>query len=110
MMEDKEASFIEHLIELRKRLLLGIAGTLIIFLALTPFAKTLYTILAGPLLQALPAGGHMIATQVISPFFTPMKLALLAALVIAAPWWLYQMWLFIAPGLYAHEKSSLVVL
>jgi sec-independent protein translocase protein TatC len=105
MMEDKEASFIEHLIELRKRLLLGIAGTLIIFLALTPFAKTLYTILAGPLLQALPAGGHMIATQVISPFFTPMKLALLAALVIAAPWWLYQMWLFIAPGLYAHEKK-----
>lgn len=104
-MEDHEAPLIEHLIELRKRLLLAVVGTLVIFLALVPFAKPLYTILAGPLLQALPEGGHMIATQVISPFLTPMKLALLASLILAAPWWLYQMWLFIAPGLYAHERT-----
>jgi sec-independent protein translocase protein TatC len=104
-MNDKETPLIEHLIELRKRLLLAIVGTFVIFVAVAPFSKTLYTILAGPLLHALPTGGHMIATQVISPFLTPMKLALLAALVLAAPWWLYQMWLFIAPGLYVHERQ-----
>lgn len=97
-------TFISHLIELRDRLLYIVAGLLLMFLALFPFANKLYTLLAAPLLASLPKGGQMIATGVTTPFFVPMKVAMLAAFVIALPHTLYQLWKFVAPGLYQHEK------
>jgi sec-independent protein translocase protein TatC len=98
-------SFISHLIELRSRLLRIVIGIVLVFLCLFPFANRLYTLLAKPLLSALPAGGQMIATGVTTPFFVPMKIAMLAAFVISLPFTLYQIWAFVAPGLYAHEKK-----
>ena len=100
-----ESSLIDHLIELRSRLLRGAAGLLLALLCLLPFANTLYGLLAQPLLDKLPKGGQLIATQVASPFFAPMKLAFFAALMIAMPWLLYQAWAFVAPGLYKREKK-----
>lgn len=97
-------SFISHLIELRDRLLRIVVGFVVVFLCLFPFANRLYTLLAQPLLQKLPQGAHMIATAVTTPFFVPMKVAMLAAIVISLPFTLYQIWAFIAPGLYQHEK------
>ena len=97
-------SFISHLIELRDRLLRIVIGFVLIFLCLFPFANRLYTLLAQPLLQKLPQGAHMIATAVTTPFFVPMKVAMLAAIVISLPFTLYQIWAFVAPGLYRHEK------
>lgn len=99
-----EMSLVEHLIELRSRLLRSVVGVLLVFLALFPFAQTLYTWLAQPLLARMPAGTSMIATGVTTPFFVPMKVTGLAALLLALPWVLYQMWAFVAPGLYAHER------
>ena len=98
------ASFISHLIELRQRLLKAIAAVLIVLLALLPFANRLYHFIAEPLLQKLPAGSHMVAIEVASPFITPVKLAFLTALFLAMPVVLYQLWGFVAPGLYRHEK------
>lgn len=97
-------SFISHLIELRDRLLRMVVGIVVSFLCLFPFANRLYTLLAQPLLQKLPHGGQMIATAVTTPFFVPMKVAMLAAIVISLPFTLYQIWAFVAPGLYQHEK------
>ncbi len=97
-------SFISHLMELRDRLLRIVAGFLITFICLFPFANKLYALLAQPLLAKLPAGGQMIATAVTTPFFVPMKLAMMAALVISLPHTIYQVWGFVAPGLYAHER------
>jgi sec-independent protein translocase protein TatC len=97
-------SFISHLIELRDRLLRVVVVFLLIFIALFPFANDIYTLLAHPLLAQLPAGGQMIATAVTTPFFVPMKVAMLAAFVLALPHTLYQLWAFVAPGLYAHER------
>lgn len=97
-------NFISHLIELRNRLLRGIAGWLVVFIALFPFADRLYHLLAAPLLTKLPQGAQMIATAVTTPFFVPMKVTMLAAFLVALPWLVYQCWAFIAPGLYAHEK------
>ena len=97
-------TFISHLIELRDRLLYIVAGLLLAFLVLFPFANKLYTLLAAPLLASLPKGGQMIATGVTTPFFVPMKVAMLAAFVISLPHTLYQLWKFVAPGLYQHEK------
>lgn len=93
-----------HLLELRARLLRAIAGLLLVFLALLPLANRLYALLARPLLAKLPAGGQLIATEVASPFFTPLKLAFCVAVVLAMPWLLYQAWAFVAPGLYRREK------
>ncbi len=101
---DKEQSFISHLIELRDRLLRIIVGVLIIFIALFPFANPLYSFLSGPLTQHLPEGSSMIAIEVASPFLIPFKLVLLLSVVIAVPWILYQVWAFVAPGLYQHER------
>ena len=102
---DNERPLIAHLLELRSRLLRGAAGLLLALLCLLPFANTLYGLLAQPLLDKLPKGGQLIATQVASPFFAPMKLAFFAALMIAMPWLLYQAWSFVAPGLYKREKK-----
>ncbi|MGB8517846.1 MAG: twin-arginine translocase subunit TatC [Gallionella sp.] len=97
-------SFIAHLIELRTRLLHSIVALLLVFIALFPWAKNLYTWLAQPLLSKLPKGAQMIATDVTTPFFVPLKVAMMAAFLIALPYILYQVWKFVAPGLYAHEK------
>ena len=95
---------VDHLLELRTRLLRGVAGLLLVFVALLPFANTLYGWLAQPLLDKLPAGGQLIAVEVASPFFAPLKLAFFVALVLAMPWLLYQAWAFVAPGLYRREQ------
>ncbi len=97
-------SFIAHLIELRNRLLRAFAALLLVFLCLFPWAANLYALLARPLLAKLPKGGQMIATDVMTPFFVPLKVAMMAAFLIALPYILYQIWRFVAPGLYAHEK------
>ena len=96
---------VTHLLELRSRLLRGVAGLLLVLLAMLPFANKLYGWLAQPLLDKLPKGGQLIATQVASPFFAPMKLAFFAALLVSMPWLLYQVWAFVAPGLYRREKK-----
>ncbi|HEY5994639.1 MAG TPA: twin-arginine translocase subunit TatC [Gallionellaceae bacterium] len=103
-------SFIAHLIELRKRVVHSLLALVAVFLCLMPFANRLYTLLAQPLLAKLPAGGHMIATDVTTPFFVPLKVAGMAALIIALPYILYQAWRFVAPGLYAHEKRLVLPL
>jgi sec-independent protein translocase protein TatC len=103
--EDARQSFIAHLIELRERLLKATAALFIVFVVLIPFANSLYAWLALPLIAHLPQGGTMIAIEVFSPFVTPLKLALFAAIVIAMPVLLYQLWAFVAPGLYKHEKK-----
>jgi len=97
-------SFIAHLVELRTRLLSSVVAVLLVFVCLFPWASDLYTILAHPLLARLPKGGQMIATDVTTPFFVPLKVALMAAFLIALPYILYQIWRFVAPGLYEHEK------
>ena len=102
--DDTERPLVAHLLELRARLLRGAAGLLLVLLALLPFANTLYAWLAQPLLEKLPAGGQLIATEVASPFFAPLKLAFFVAVVLAMPWLLYQAWAFVAPGLYKREK------
>lgn len=105
-----EDTFISHLVELRDRLLRAILAVLIVFLCLFPWAKDLYSLLAQPLLAVLPNNGQMIATDVVGVFLVPMKVALLVAFVIALPYVLYQVWAFVAPGLYAHEKRLVVPL
>lgn len=97
-------SFIAHLIELRSRLLRSFVALIVVFICLFPWAADLYALLARPLLAKLPKGGQMIATDVTTPFFVPLKVALMAAFLIALPYILYQAWRFVAPGLYAHEK------
>lgn len=97
-------SFIAHLVELRSRLMKAVVAVLLVFVCLFPWASKLYTLLAEPLLSKLPKGGQMIATDVTTPFFVPLKVALMAAFLIALPYILYQIWRFVAPGLYEHEK------
>lgn len=101
---DVEPSFLSHLIELRERLLKAIATVLLVLIVLMPFANRLYSWLAKPLLSRLPAGGQMIAIDVASPFFTPLKLAFFVAVFLSMPIILYQAWAFVSPGLYKHEK------
>ncbi len=101
-------NFITHLIELRNRLLRIVVGFFIAFVAFFPFANEIYALLAEPLLSKLPAGGQMIATAVTTPFFVPMKVAMMAAFLVSLPHSLYQLWAFIAPGLYAHEKKFMI--
>ena len=95
---------VEHLIELRGRLMWIIGGILLCFLALMPFAQKLYTFVAQPLMATLPAGTSMIAIDVIAPFFVPVKVTLMAAFLLSLPNTLYQVWAFIAPALYQNEK------
>ncbi|CAG1000032.1 Sec-independent protein translocase protein TatC [Methylophilaceae bacterium] len=103
-------TFISHLIELRDRLLRIVIGLILVFIVLFPFADVIYTVIARPLLASLPAGGQMIATAVTTPFFVPMKLAMITAFVISLPHTLYQVWAFVAPGLYAHERRFMMPL
>jgi sec-independent protein translocase protein TatC len=103
-------TFISHLVELRDRLLRAILAVIAVFLCLFYWAKDLYALLAKPLLAALPAGGQMIATDVVGVFLVPVKVAFLVAFVIALPYVLYQMWAFVAPGLYANEKRLVLPL
>lgn len=102
--EPGSESFLSHLFELRDRLLRAIIAVAVAFLALVPWSKNIYAWLAKPMLAQLPVGVAMIATEVTSPFFIPIKVTLLAALVLALPVVLYQIWAFVAPGLYAHER------
>jgi sec-independent protein translocase protein TatC len=102
---EPEIPFMSHLVELRDRLLRAVLVILVLFLGLFTFANELYSLLAEPLLIHLPTGSNMIATDVASPFLTPFKLAMMTAIFIGMPFILYQLWAFIAPGLYKHEKS-----
>jgi len=99
-----ELPFVQHLIELRDRLLRVVLAVVVIFLALFAFANDLYTFLAEPLLRHMPEGTSMIATEVASPFLTPFKLTLVLSVFVAVPFILYQAWGFIAPGLYKREQ------
>jgi len=102
--DDRELTFMEHLIELRGRLLKACLAVLVVLVFLLPFSRRLYTLLAAPLTAHLPEGSSMIAIDVASPFLTPFKLSLLLALIIAFPIVVYQLWAFVAPALYRHEK------
>lgn len=101
---------ISHLIELRKRLLNCIIAILVIFLALVYFANDIYQLVAAPLISQMPQGATMIATDVASPFFTPIKLTIMVSVILSAPVILYQVWAFIAPALYKHERRLVVPL
>lgn len=103
-------SFIAHLIELRTRLLHSVIAVLLVFAVLFWWASDLYTLLAQPLLSKLPKGGQMIATDVTTPFLVPLKVALMASFLLTLPYIFYQIWRFVAPGLYANEKRLVVPL
>ncbi|ALM51372.1 twin-arginine translocase subunit TatC [Halomonas huangheensis] len=103
--EEGHAPLIEHLVELRSRLLRAVVAILVIFLALYGFSNDIYQFVAEPLLALLPEGSQMIATEVASPFLAPFKLTLVVAVFIAIPFVLHQAWAFVAPGLYEQEKS-----
>jgi sec-independent protein translocase protein TatC len=102
--QDQEQSFLEHLVELRGRLIKASLAVLVTLLILLPFSRKLYEALAAPLTAVLPEGSSMIAIDVASPFLTPFKLALLLALILSIPVVLYQLWAFVAPALYRQEK------
>ncbi|MEM7612330.1 MAG: twin-arginine translocase subunit TatC [Pseudomonadota bacterium] len=106
----EEASLLSHLLELRTRLLKAFGAVILFFVALIPFAQSLFTIVSKPLTDILPAGNTMIATDVASPLITPLKLAFFIGLFIAMPVVLYQLWAFVAPGLYRKEKRFAVPL
>ncbi|KHK54077.1 twin-arginine protein translocation system subunit TatC [Ralstonia sp. A12] len=105
-----QETFISHLVELRERIVKAGAGVLLIFLGLVYWAPDIFNLFSRPLIQALPKNGHMIVTDVTGSFFVPMKVTLLAAFLIALPWVLYQIWRFVAPGLYSHEKRMIMPL
>ncbi|TVP54905.1 MAG: twin-arginine translocase subunit TatC [Halomonadaceae bacterium] len=108
--DDQTMPLVAHLIELRNRLLRSFLAILVVFLPLYPFANTLYAWLSEPLRVYLPEGSSMIATDVAAPFFAPLKLTLVLAVFLAIPYLLYQIWSFIAPGLYRHEKKLAIPL
>lgn len=101
---------IEHLIELRRRTMWIAGGILLSFLGLMPFAQELYSFVAKPLMSSLPANTSMIATDVIAPFFVPVKVTLMVAFLLSLPHTLYQVWAFIAPALYQNEKRLITPL
>ncbi|MFO1379434.1 MAG: twin-arginine translocase subunit TatC [Chitinivorax sp.] len=108
--EDAQQTFISHLIELRDRLLRIFVGIIVVFVALFHWSGDIYHLLALPMLNSLPKGGQMVATEVTTPFFVPMKVTMMAAFLISLPHTLYQAWSFIAPGLYDHEKKMIAPL
>lgn len=103
-LEGSDSHLLDHLLELRSRLLRGLVGLGIALAATLPFANRLYALLAQPLIDKLPAGAQLIAVEVASPFFAPLKLAFFVALIVSMPWLLYQAWAFVAPGLYRREQ------
>jgi sec-independent protein translocase protein TatC len=102
--QNKELPLVQHLIELRTRLLHTVVFVLVVFCGLFYFANDIYYIISAPLQKLLPANTSMIATDVVSPFLTPLKLTFFASVLLSIPYILYQIWAFIAPGLYKHEK------
>jgi sec-independent protein translocase protein TatC len=106
----EEATLISHLVELRSRLLKASVAVLAVFVCLVPFAQEIFTAVATPLMAQLPEGSSMIATQVASPFLTPFKTTLFVALFFAMPVVIYQIWSFVAPGLYRKEKTFAIPL
>ncbi|MDC9622618.1 Sec-independent protein translocase subunit TatC [Xenorhabdus sp. XENO-7] len=110
MSVDDTQPLIGHLIELRKRILNSLITVLVIFLALVYFSNDIYRLIAAPLMEQLPKGANMIATDVASPFFTPIKLTIMVSIVVSAPMILYQVWAFIAPALYKHERRLIMPL
>ncbi|MFP1723461.1 Sec-independent protein translocase subunit TatC [Lonsdalea quercina] len=110
MAVDETQPLISHLIELRKRLLNSILCVLAVFVVLVYFANDIYQIVSAPLIKQLPAGASMIATDVASPFFTPIKLTLIVSVFASAPLVLYQVWAFVAPALYKHERRLMMPL
>ncbi|HEY9447453.1 MAG TPA: twin-arginine translocase subunit TatC [Burkholderiales bacterium] len=105
-----EGTLISHLVELRQRLLKAVIAVAICFAPCAWFANDLFTIIATPLIEKMPVGTSMIATSLISPFMAPLKLSLFVALFIAMPYVLYQVWAFVAPGLYKREKRFAIPL
>jgi len=103
--DEREQSFLSHLVELRARLLRAVLAVLGVFVCLIPFASRIYSLVAQPLIEKLPKDAKMVAIDVASPFFAPIKLAFFAALMLAMPVVLYQLWAFVAPGLYRHEQK-----
>ncbi|SUA35923.1 sec-independent protein translocase component [Neisseria zoodegmatis] len=108
--QQAQQPLVEHLIELRRRLMWIIGGLLICFFGLMPFAQKLYTFVAEPLMATLPANTSMIATDVVAPFFVPVKVTLMAAFLLSLPHTLYQVWAFVAPALYQNEKRLITPL
>ncbi len=102
---DEEMGFIAHLLELRDRLLRIVLCVIFIFLGLFYFSNDLYSYVAGPLMKHMPEGSQMIAIDVASPFLTPFKLSMMASIFLSMPFILYQLWSFVAPGLYGHERK-----
>lgn len=107
MSNDQQQPLICHLVELRDRVLRAVLAILVLAVALLPFSNDLYLLLSDPLLRQLPESSSMIATEVASPFLAPFKLTLATAMLLAVPLVLYQLWAFVAPGLYQHEKRIL---
>ena len=107
---DDTQPLISHLIELRKRLLNSIIAILVIFLALVYFANDIYQLVSAPLISKMPVCATMIATDVASPFFTPIKLTFMVSVILSVPIILYQVWAFVAPALYKHERRLVVPL
>jgi sec-independent protein translocase protein TatC len=105
-----EGTLMSHLLELRNRLMKAMLGVLLLFVPCAIFANELFTLIAQPLIDKLPAGASLIATGVVSPFMTPFKVAFYVALFAAMPVVLYQIWAFVAPGLYRREKRFAVPL
>jgi sec-independent protein translocase protein TatC len=99
-----EQGFLSHLIELRGRVVRAALSVLVAFLGLWPFMRQIFDALSRPMVNALPQGSKLLATGVITPFLVPLKVTLFAAFLLASPFVLYQVWAFIAPGLYQHEK------
>ncbi|WP_405077909.1 Sec-independent protein translocase subunit TatC [Pectobacterium versatile] len=110
MADEETQPLISHLIELRKRLLNSIICVLAVFISLVYFANDIYQLVSAPLIEQLPAGASMIATDVASPFFAPIKLTMIVSVFVAAPLVLYQVWAFIAPALYKHERRLMMPL
>ena len=108
--EDQPKPLVAHLTELRDKLLRSLLAILIVFICLFPFANEIYAFVSEPLRSILPEGATMIATDVASPFLTPFKLTMVAAVFLAIPYVLYQVWSFIAPGMYRHEKRLAIPL
>ena len=102
--DENQQPFLEHLVELRSRILRSLAFVAVLFIPIYYFAKPLFTWVADPLMSRLPEGAGMIATQVASPFLAPFKLAIYAAIFVGIPFLLHQLWSFVSPGLYRHEK------
>ena len=106
----EEMTFVQHLIELRDKLLHSVIAILIVFLGIFPFANEVYSFIAAPIINVLPADTNIIAIGVISPFLTPLKMSLIFAVYLAMPYLLYQIWSFIAPALYKHERQMIIPL